>query len=221
MAWCLTASSHYMNQCWPSLSSMMSYGTVRERWVKRIVHCKRNVTPAHQQWSYIFICTDLSKSLQQLLMSWHLHYQVKSSPRVVASLSESYGHAALVVIPGTTMLAPYHPVQATAAELKNSTSRFHLLALYDDVIRWEHVPCYWPFVRGIHRSLVNSPPKGQWCGALMFSLICAWIKRLSKQSWGWWFETPSCSLWRHCNERISSDLNKTTGYQYNSTSYGH
>ena len=23
-------------------------------------------------------------------------------------------------------------------------------------------------------------------------------KRLSKQSWGWWFETPSCSLWRHC-----------------------
>ena len=22
---------------------------------------------------------------------------------------------------------------------------------------------------------------------------------LSKQSWGWWFETPSCSLWRHCN----------------------
>ena len=24
-------------------------------------------------------------------------------------------------------------------------------------------------------------------------------KPLSKQSWGWWFETPSCSLWRHCN----------------------
>ena len=24
-------------------------------------------------------------------------------------------------------------------------------------------------------------------------------KCLSKQSWSWWFETPSCSLWRHCN----------------------
>ena len=24
-------------------------------------------------------------------------------------------------------------------------------------------------------------------------------KRLSKQSWGWWFETPSRALWRHCN----------------------
>ena len=27
-------------------------------------------------------------------------------------------------------------------------------------------------------------------------------KRLSKQPWGWWFETPSWLLWRHCNEVI-------------------
>ena len=40
---------------------------------------------------------------------------------------------------------------------------------------------------GIHWSLVNSPHKGQW--------------RLSKQWWGWWFETPSRALWRHCNEK--------------------
>ena len=25
-------------------------------------------------------------------------------------------------------------------------------------------------------------------------------KQLSKQSWGWWFDTPSGSLWRHCIE---------------------
>ena len=31
------------------------------------------------------------------------------------------------------------------------------------------------FVWGIHRWPVNSPHKGQWRGALMFSLICAWI----------------------------------------------
>ena len=24
-------------------------------------------------------------------------------------------------------------------------------------------------------------------------------KRLNKQSWGWWFETPLTPLWRHCN----------------------
>ena len=27
-------------------------------------------------------------------------------------------------------------------------------------------------------------------------------KRLGKQSWGWWFETTSHTLWCHCNERI-------------------
>ena len=47
--------------------------------------------------------------------------------------------------------------------------------IHDDVIKWKHFPRYWPFVRGIHRSPVNSPHKGQWRGALMFSLIYARI----------------------------------------------
>ena len=42
-------------------------------------------------------------------------------------------------------------------------------------MKWKHFPRNWPFVRGIHRSPVNSPHKGQWRGALMFSLICVWI----------------------------------------------
>ena len=37
---------------------------------------------------------------------------------------------------------------------------------HDDVIKWKHFPRYWPFV---HPN-----------------------KQLSKQSGGWWFETPSC-----------------------------
>ena len=45
---------------------------------------------------------------------------------------------------------------------------------------WRHqmnnFPRYWPFVRGIHRSPVNSPHKGQWRGTLMFSLTYAWIR---------------------------------------------
>ena len=48
-------------------------------------------------------------------------------------------------------------------------------AKHDDVIKWKHFPRNWPFVRGIHRSPVNFPHKGQWRGALMFSLICVWI----------------------------------------------
>ena len=56
-------------------------------------------------------------------------------------------------------------------------------------------------VRGIHRSLVNSLHKGQWCGALAFSLICAWINGWIN-TWGWWFGTPLRPLWRHCNEPL-------------------
>ena len=42
---------------------------------------------------------------------------------------------------------------------------------HDDVIKWKHFLCYW-----IHRSPVNSPHKGQWRGALRFTLISARIK---------------------------------------------
>ena len=68
-------------------------------------------------------------------------------------------------------------------------------AFHDDVIKWKHFPRHWPFVREIHRSPVNSPHKGQWRGALMFSL--------SKQWWGWWFETPPSPWWCHCNVRTN------------------
>ena len=32
-------------------------------------------------------------------------------------------------------------------------------------------------------------------------------KRLSKQLWGWWFKTPSWSLWRQCNVATSKCVN--------------
>ena len=54
-------------------------------------------------------------------------------------------------------------------------SSTQVLIHHDDVIEWEHFPRDWPFVRGIQRSPVNSPHKGQSREALMFSLICAWI----------------------------------------------
>ena len=44
---------------------------------------------------------------------------------------------------------------------------------HDDVITWKHFPHHRPSVRKIHRSPVNSPHKGQWRGALMFSFIWA------------------------------------------------
>ena len=63
--------------------------------------------------------------------------------------------------------------------------------IHDDVIKWKHFPRYWPFVRGFHRSPVTRSFD------VFFGLILN--KRLSKQPWGWWFETLSRPLWRHCN----------------------
>ena len=64
------------------------------------------------------------------------------------------------------------------------------VCLHDDVIKWNHFPRYWPFVRGIHRSPVNSPDKGQWRGALMFSFTCAWIN-------AWVNNREAGNFWRH------------------------
>ena len=49
---------------------------------------------------------------------------------------------------------------------------------HDDVIKWKQFPRCWPFVWRIHRSAVKSPLKGQWRGALMFTLIYAWMDDL-------------------------------------------
>ena len=65
-----------------------------------------------------------------------------------------------------------------------------VIPAHDDVIKWKHFPRYWPFVRGIHRSPVNSPHKGQWRGALMFSLICTRIN-------GWVNNGEAGDLRRH------------------------
>ena len=61
---------------------------------------------------------------------------------------------------------------------------------HDDVMKWKHLTRYWPFVQGIHRSPVNSLHKGQWRGALMFSLICTRIN-------GWVNNAEACDLRRH------------------------
>ena len=70
---------------------------------------------------------------------------------------------------------------------------------HGDVIKCQHFPRYCPFVQGIHLSPVNSPHKVQWRGALIFFFHLRLNIQLSKQSSGWWCETLSRPLWRHCN----------------------
>ena len=75
--------------------------------------------------------------------------------------------------------------------------------IHDDVIKWKHSPRYWPFVRGIHRSPVNSPHKGQWRGALMFSLTSAWIN-------GWVNNREAGDLRRHHGHYDVTLVNRTS-----------
>ena len=71
-----------------------------------------------------------------------------------------------------------------------ATDLVFLIGFHDGAIKWKHSPRYWPSVCGIYRSPVNSPHKGQWRGALMFSLICAWTK-------GWVNNGDAGDLRRH------------------------
>ena len=82
-------------------------------------------------------------------------------------------------------------VRCVGAIFKYLYMKQNYLQIHDDVIKWKHFPRYRPFVWGIHRSPVNSSHKGQWRGALMFSLICAWIN-------GWVNNREAGDLRRYC-----------------------
>ena len=71
---------------------------------------------------------------------------------------------------------------------------------HENVIKWNHFPRYWPFVRGFHRSPVNSPHKRPVTRSFDVFFDLRLNKWLSKQSWGWWFVTALRPLWRHCND---------------------
>ena len=104
-------------------------------------------------------------SLMNLLFSWNLQFM-------------SFNNASMI-----NGLSPYIAVTALC------WMRLVLIN-HADVIKWKHFQRYWPFVRGIQRSPVNSPHKGQWRGALMFSLICARIN-------GWVNNSEAGDLKRH------------------------
>ena len=96
--------------------------------------------------------------------------------KVVRSKSFSYGELCL------NLVNSGHPCHSNSGDmwkvrLANYIKVQPSCARHDDVIQWKHFPRYWPFVWELHRWPVNSLHKGQKRGALMFSLICAWINR--------------------------------------------
>ena len=63
-----------------------------------------------------------------------------------------------------------------------------------------------PLCGEIHWSLVNSLHKGPVMRSFEIFFHPYLNKRLSEQSWAWWIETPSCLLWRHCNDVFAGEL---------------
>ena len=83
--------------------------------------------------------------------------------------------------------------------------------IYDDVIIRKCFSPWWHHPMDIFSALMalcagNSPVTGEfpsqrpvtWSFDVFLDLYL--YKRLSKQSWGWWFEMPLHSLWCHCND---------------------
>ena len=80
---------------------------------------------------------------------------------------------------------------------------------HDDIIKWKHFPCYRPFMQGIQQSLMDSPHKGQWWRALMFSLTCVWIN-------GWVNNREAGDLrcyHAHYEVSVMSFVKKTVSYK--------
>ena len=97
-------------------------------------------------------------------------------------------------------MASFNRFQTKTSWLRNSTtssfcinSRNWVINVYDDIIKWKYFLCYCPFVRGIHRSPVDSPHKGQWRGTFMFSLICIWTN-------DWTNNRDAGDLRHHCTQ---------------------
>ena len=74
--------------------------------------------------------------------------------------------------------------------LEHHDTRQNVNACHDDVIKWNHFPRYFRWIPRTQRPVTRSFD-------VFFDLRLN--KRLSKQPWGWWFETPPWSLWRQCN----------------------
>ena len=93
----------------------------------------------------------------------------------------------------------------------------------DDVIKWKPSPRYWPFVQGINWSSVNSPPKGRWRWAFIFGVFfdLGVDRRLSKESSGWSFETPSrpCNVSLKCVHLHAIARHTSAHYQVITSSY--
>ena len=148
----------------------------------------------NHNWSYI----DMSSHVQDVPGNWHRHLWDgisirRGCPSVDKSRIPSWGGAWLapafpirLYITGKLRLEGMTYRGKAEAWLMMTSSNGTFSALLAICAGNSPVPGEFPTQRPVTRSF-----------DLFFDLRLN--KRLSKQSWGWWFETLSCPLWRHRN----------------------
>ena len=112
----------------------------------------------------VFTCTNVCSSNNCQHVLFMVYFQSITANTTLGTSPNSHGPEQIDHLwtgQVWNSVVTHHNSHSEASEVK-----------HDDVIKWKR---YWPFVQGIHWSPVNSSHKGQWRGALMFSLICVWI----------------------------------------------
>ena len=178
-ACCLTAPSHYQNQCWVIISwvkwcsskgNFMQIAEKSNSW-SEFENCSFKLTPisprgqwvnAETDWQQIAVCNEC------LTSGFFI------SDKLIENGEGGTFDFAFIDADKINHLNYYERCLKLLG--KGGIIVFDNVSLpHDDVIKWKHFPRYWPFLRGIHRPPVNSPHKGQWRGAVMSFLICARI----------------------------------------------
>ena len=152
MAWYRLAASHYVNQCWAIF--MSAYGVIRPQWISN-----------HRREYHVGVAKF------QYLVSWLTYLPTALLASLTGNmLTESWSRNRKKI---SQFEMPHIYVPDSMWSKIMITCIANVVVVI--MIKWKHFPRYWPFVREIQRSPVNSPHKGQWRGSLMFSLMCVWI----------------------------------------------
>ena len=103
-------------------------------------------------------------------------------------------------------ILPSHTCKVEQGDRGDGWWRYPSWFSHDDVIKWKHFPRRWPLC-GKFTGPGEFPAQRPATRSFDVFFDLRLNTRLSKQPWGWWFETPAWSLWRHRNELHDDNYN--------------
>ena len=161
-------------------------------------------------WQLHYIWSTMKKTQRSKLLVLWGDPLVDSRPKGPVPCHDVYmaaGYGAYLSCPGVRILAEWRSVVGRTEFLDPTTSGLWNgigTARRNNSTWWRHQMETFSALLVICAG--NSPVTGEfptqrpvtWSFNVFFHMRLN--KQLSKQSWGWWFETPSRPLWRYCNE---------------------